>query len=111
MGVSVSRIDSIDIAKSRLAGFIPNYHAYNQIESSSILSVLDMHGVARGKSSLINERRAAKKLELAATTNSIRDPLELTSNSAELVLTILYNHVNMGSADGIRILSMESVSA
>ena len=79
--------------------------------SSYIRSVPDMLGIALGKSSLINEKRAAKKLELAARANGMCDPVEVTSKSSELVLTILYNHVNMGSADGSRILSKDSMSA
>jgi hypothetical protein len=79
--------------------------------SSTIRSVPDMLGVALGKSSLINERRAAKKLEFAATENGMLDPVVVTSKSSELVLTILYNHVNMGIADGNRMLSKDSMSA
>jgi hypothetical protein len=39
------------------------------------------------------------------------DPVAVTSQSSELVLTIRYNHVNMGTADGSRMLSKDSTSA
>jgi hypothetical protein len=70
-----------------------------------------MLGVAQGKLSLINERRVAKKLEFAATENGMLDPVVVTPKSSELVLTILHNHVNMGIADGNRMLSKDSMSA
>jgi hypothetical protein len=79
--------------------------------SSTIRSVPEMLYVALGKSSLINERRAAKTLEVAATENGMLDPVAVTSKSSELVLNILYNHVTMGTADGSRMLSKDSMSA
>jgi hypothetical protein len=79
--------------------------------SSTIRSVPYMLGFAPGKSSLINERRAAKTFKFAATENGVLDHVVVTSKSSELVLTILYNHVNMGIADGNRMLSKDSMSA
>ena len=58
-----------------------------------------------------DKRRAAKELALATSANNMRGPVEVTSTSSKLVLSIMYNHVNMGSADGSRILSKKFMHA
>jgi hypothetical protein len=81
------------------------------MSSLTIRRVPDMIGIALGKSSDANERRAARKLELAAMQNDMRDPFEVTPKSSDLVLTVLFDHVRMDSADGTHMLGKDSMGA
>jgi hypothetical protein len=81
------------------------------MESAGIRRPADMFNVATGRSSDANERRAVKILESMAIQNGLRDPVEVTPKSSDLVLTILFNHVKMDSTDGSRLLGKDYMGA
>jgi hypothetical protein len=101
-----------DRPSTLLAGFVWfNTKRLYTMDSTGILRPADMFSVATGRSSNANERRAAKILEAAANQNGMTDPREVTPRSSDMLLTILFNHVKMGSTDGTRILGKDSMGA
>jgi hypothetical protein len=60
---------------------------------------------------MTSSTRTAKTMGIAATANDMRDYVEVASESSVLVLTILCIHINMGTENGSRILSKDSINA
>jgi hypothetical protein len=74
-------------------------------------STAEMVGVSASRASAANERRAKSLLETRAGLMGTNDPDEVSEQSSNFVLNILYSYVKLDHPDGAKLLGKDSMGA